>query len=82
VLFEKRGRFGVYNENHPEEFESSNHPLILTHKGVATGVIRVDIRERVAWFLAGCRTSGLAASRARQSAHWFGGRLRARQRLQ
>ena len=28
ALFENRGRFGVYNENHPDEFEKDNHPLI------------------------------------------------------
>ena len=50
VLFENRGRFGVYNENHPEEFQNGNNPLILFHKGAAVGVIRVDIHDRVAWF--------------------------------
>lgn len=50
TLFENRGRFGVYNENHPDEFEKDNHPLILFDRGTPIGVIRVDIHNRVAWF--------------------------------
>jgi GNAT superfamily N-acetyltransferase len=50
VLFENRGRFGVYNENHPDESERDNHPLILFDRGTPIGVIRVDIHDRVAWF--------------------------------
>ena len=51
VLFENRGHFGVYDENYPEEFESGDHhPLILIHKGVPIGVIRIDIVRGVAWF--------------------------------
>src|SRR5262249_36173945 len=50
VLFESRGRFGVYNENHPDEFEKDNHPLILFDRDMPIGVIRVDIHDRVAWF--------------------------------
>ncbi|HEY7183660.1 MAG TPA: GNAT family N-acetyltransferase [Blastocatellia bacterium] len=50
VLFENRGRFGVYNENHPDEFEKDNHPLILFDRDTPIGVIRVDVRDRVAWF--------------------------------
>ena len=49
VLFESRGHFGVYDENHPEEFEE-NHPLILILKGVPIGVIKIDIDGGVAWF--------------------------------
>jgi GNAT superfamily N-acetyltransferase len=50
VLFENRGRFGIYNENHPDEFEKENHPLILFERDTPVGVIRVDIHDRVAWF--------------------------------
>jgi GNAT superfamily N-acetyltransferase len=50
VLFESRGRFGVYHENHPDEFVKDNHPLILFDRNMPIGVIRVDIQDRVAWF--------------------------------
>jgi GNAT superfamily N-acetyltransferase len=50
VLFENRRESGVYIENHPDEFKSGHHPLILVHSGVTIGVIRVDVSGRVAWF--------------------------------
>jgi GNAT superfamily N-acetyltransferase len=50
VLFENRGRFDVYNENHPNECHPSNYPLILCHNAEAIGVIRIDINDRQAMF--------------------------------
>src|SRR5262249_29790947 len=50
VLFENRGEFGVYIENHPDEFQRDHHPMILVHNGVIIGVIRVDLASSVAWF--------------------------------
>ena len=50
VLFENRGDVGIYNENHPDELQNGNHPLILVHGGEPIGVIRVDVRDQVAWF--------------------------------
>jgi GNAT superfamily N-acetyltransferase len=50
VLFENRGRVGVYDENHPDEFEKYHHPLILFARNTPIGVIRIDIHDRVAWF--------------------------------
>lgn len=50
VLFENRGRFGVYDENHPDDNHPSNYPLILCHNGEAIGVIRIDISDRQAIF--------------------------------
>jgi len=50
VLFENRGCVDIYNENHPDELENGNHPLILVDGGVPIGVIRVDVRDQVAWF--------------------------------
>ncbi len=44
VLFENRGQFGVYDENHPDERREGNHPLLLLLDGGAIGVIRVDIK--------------------------------------
>jgi GNAT superfamily N-acetyltransferase len=49
VLFENRGYFGIYDENHPDEFEHGIYPLILVHGAVPIGVIRVDVRDHVAW---------------------------------
>ena len=43
VLFENRGQFGVYDENHPDEHSKGNHPLLLFLDDEAIGVIRVDI---------------------------------------
>lgn len=50
VLFENRGRFGVYDTNHPDEHLSGNYPLILLLNGETIGVIRVDIKDRQAMF--------------------------------
>lgn len=43
VLFENRGLFGVYDENHPDTFLPSNHPFLLFLEGEAIGAIRVDV---------------------------------------
>ena len=43
VLWENRGQYGVYNENHPDDFKSGHHPLLLVHDGEAVGVVRIDI---------------------------------------
>jgi GNAT superfamily N-acetyltransferase len=50
VLFENRGQFGVYNENHPDDRREGNHPFLLLLDGVAIGVIRVDISGTKATF--------------------------------
>jgi GNAT superfamily N-acetyltransferase len=50
VLFENRGRIGVYDKNHPDESREGNYPLILFLDGVAIGVIRVDINGKQAIF--------------------------------
>lgn len=50
VLFENRGQFGVYDENHPDEHSKGNHPLLLLLDGEAIGVIRVDINGNQAIF--------------------------------
>ena len=50
VLFENRGQFGVYDENHPDEHRDGNHPLLLIHNGEPIGVIRVDINGKQAFF--------------------------------
>jgi len=50
VLFENRGHFGVYVEDHPDEFERDHHPMVLVLNGETIGVIRVDLTQPVAWF--------------------------------
>src|SRR5262245_5317187 len=50
VLFENRGRFGIYDENHPDEHRIGNHPLLLMMDGEAIGVIRIDINGNYAVF--------------------------------
>ena len=49
VLFENRGKFD-YIENHPDDFKSGHHPLILVYRRDVIGVIRIEVCEAVAWF--------------------------------
>lgn len=49
VLFENRGKFETYIENHPDDFKTGHHPLILLYRGVVIGVVRVEVCETVAW---------------------------------
>lgn len=49
VLFENRGKFDTYIENHPDDFKTGHHPLVLLYKGDVIGVVRVEVCERVAW---------------------------------
>lgn len=44
VLFESRGRFGVYIENHPDEFAENNHPQLFFYKDKPIGTVRIDVR--------------------------------------
>jgi GNAT superfamily N-acetyltransferase len=48
VLFEARGRFGVYNPDHPDDRAPGNHPKLLIYRGEPVGVVRIDIDGRVA----------------------------------
>ena len=49
VLFESRGKSEIYIENHPDDLKSGNHPLILLHRDIVIGVVRIDVDESVAW---------------------------------
>jgi GNAT superfamily N-acetyltransferase len=49
VLFENRGKSETYIENHPDDRNPANHPLILISKGDVVGVVRIDVVERLAW---------------------------------
>lgn len=43
VLFERRGHFGTYNPNHPDESRPGHQPLVLWVDGEIVGVIRLDV---------------------------------------
>ena len=49
VLFENRGKFDTYIENHPDDFKAGHHPLILVYNDVVIGVVRIDVDGAVAW---------------------------------
>jgi hypothetical protein len=48
VLFEARGHFGVYDENHPDETVPTNHPKLLLYGLEPVGTVRIDIDGAVA----------------------------------
>ena len=50
VLWEARGRFGVYDETHPDEHKPGNFPMLFRYRSDAIGVIRIDIEEDLAIF--------------------------------
>ena len=52
VLFESRGRIGVYDENHPDENAPGNHPMLFYKDGAAVGAVRIDLNpeEQTATF--------------------------------
>lgn len=43
VLFEARGQFGVYDENHPDERAEGHFPKLLLHQDEPVGVVRIDV---------------------------------------
>lgn len=49
VLFENRGSKHKYDDKHPDELAAGNHPLILLCNHEIIGVVRIDIRNDVAW---------------------------------
>lgn len=42
-LFEARGRFGIYNDNHPHDYAAFAHPFLLKRDGQALGTVRLDL---------------------------------------
>jgi len=48
VLFEARGQFGVYDDNHPDDSAPGKHPRLLLYGGDPVGVVRIDIEGDVA----------------------------------
>jgi GNAT superfamily N-acetyltransferase len=49
VLFENRGKFDTYIENHPDDFKAGHYPLVLVYKDLVIGVVRVEVNGAVAW---------------------------------
>ena len=49
VLFENRGKFDTYIENHPDDFKAGHYPLVLVYKDGVIGVVRVEVNGAVAW---------------------------------
>jgi GNAT superfamily N-acetyltransferase len=43
ILFERRGRFGVYDAGHADERATGNHPFLFWFDGQPAGTIRIDI---------------------------------------
>ena len=43
VLFEARGRIGVYVSDHPDDLDPNNHPLLLLEQGRPRATTRVDL---------------------------------------
>lgn len=42
-LFEAKGRFGIYNDQHPDDYANFAHPLLLKVDGRAIGTVRLDL---------------------------------------
>jgi N-acetylglutamate synthase-like GNAT family acetyltransferase len=42
ALFESRGRHGVYDEDHPDEYNRRHYPLLMFHEGVPIATVRLD----------------------------------------
>ena len=42
-LFEARGRFGIYDDNHPHDYADFAHPFLLKRNGQALGTVRLDL---------------------------------------
>ena len=50
VLWEARGRFGVYDDTHPDEYKEGHFPKLLFLDGEPIGVIRIDVAGALGWF--------------------------------
>jgi len=49
VLYERRGRFGVYDSNHPDDRSPNNFPKVLVLGSQYIGAVRIDIVDRMAY---------------------------------
>lgn len=50
ILFEARGRFGVYDANHSDELKPNYFPKLLLLDGGPIGTVRIDVHGEVAHF--------------------------------
>jgi GNAT superfamily N-acetyltransferase len=50
ILFERRGRRGVYDAGHADERAAGNHPFLFWSDGEPSGTIRIDITATDAIF--------------------------------
>lgn len=41
-LFEAKGRFGIYNDQHPDDHADFAHPFLLKVDGLSVGTVRID----------------------------------------
>ena len=48
VLYERRGRFGVYDPNHPEDRNPNHFPKVLVHDSRYIGAMRIDLGDGIA----------------------------------
>jgi GNAT superfamily N-acetyltransferase len=49
ILFEKRGLFGVYDPDRPDDHKPGNFPKLLICDSHQVGVVRIDLAGDVAW---------------------------------
>lgn len=49
ILFEKRGQFGVYDPNHPDDHKPGNFAKLLVCSANHIGVVRIDLAGDVAY---------------------------------
>lgn len=49
VLYERRGRIGVYDANHPDDGSPSNFPKVLVHGSEYVGALRIDFVGEIAY---------------------------------
>jgi len=42
-LFEAKGRFGIYNDRHPDDCADFAHPYLLKRAGMPVGTTRLDL---------------------------------------
>jgi GNAT superfamily N-acetyltransferase len=49
VLYERRGRFGVYDANHPDDRSPNNFPKVLVRGSQYIGAVRIDFVDLIAY---------------------------------
>ena len=49
VLYERRGRMGVYDANHPHDRSPNNFPKVLLQDSAYIGALRIDFVDDIAY---------------------------------